>query len=118
MYLYLKRHQLFFKSVFVSLILSLSIGLQQSALAADELLPKISFEETVCDLGDVGQGTKNTCEFRFTNTGRGLLKIGKISRTCPPKAGTVFQFDKKEYAPGVFFRAVGLIAAAACYLEA
>jgi hypothetical protein len=52
----------------------------------------ISFEKTVCDLGDVGQGTKNTCEFRFTNTGRGLLKIGNISRTC---GCTVFHLDAK-----------------------
>jgi hypothetical protein len=51
-------------------------------LAVDELLPKISFEKTVYDLGNVGEGTKNSCEFSFTNTGRGLLKIGKISRTC------------------------------------
>ncbi|MGB2807519.1 MAG: DUF1573 domain-containing protein [Sedimentisphaerales bacterium] len=60
------------------------------------LSPRISFEKTICDLGDVGQGTKNTCEFRFTNTGRGLLKIGKISRTC---GCTVFHLDKKQYPP-------------------
>jgi hypothetical protein len=59
-------------------------------------LPRISFEKTVYDLGEVGQGTKNTCEFSFTNTGRSLLKIGNISRTC---GCTVFQLDKKEYAP-------------------
>jgi len=53
-----------------------------SDLVAKGLSPKISFEKTVCDLGDVGQGTKNTCEFRFTNTGQALLKIGKITRTC------------------------------------
>jgi len=92
----MKRHQLFFKSAFASLILSLSIVLQQSASAAENLLPSLSFEKTVYDLGDVGQGTKNTCEFRFTNTGRGLLKIGQISRTC---GCTVFHLDKKEYAP-------------------
>ena len=45
-------------------------------------LPRISFEKTVCDLGEVGQDTKNTCEFKFTNTGQGLLKIGNIKRTC------------------------------------
>ena len=51
---------------------------------ANNLLPRISFEKTVCYLGDVGQGTKNTCEFKFTNTGSGYdgLKIGKIKRTC------------------------------------
>ena len=39
------------------------------------LLPKVSFENTVCDLGQVGLGTKNTCEFKFTNTGRGPLRM-------------------------------------------
>ena len=58
--------------------------------------PNIFFEKTVCDLGEVGQGTKNECEFRFTNTGRGLLKIDKISRTC---GCTVFGLDKKQYPP-------------------
>ena len=67
------------------------------APVAKTLLPKISFEKTVCDLGEVGQGTKNTCEFKFTNTGQGLLKIGNIKRTC---GCTVFQLDKKKYAPG------------------
>jgi len=81
----------------VCLVFSLAIGSgQQSATAAESLLPSISFEKTVFDLGDVGQGTKNECEFRFTNTGRGLLKIGNISRTC---GCTVFQLDKKQYAP-------------------
>ncbi|NIT55185.1 MAG: DUF1573 domain-containing protein [Aliifodinibius sp.] len=65
-------------------------------MAAEKLFPRISFEKTVFDLGEVGQGTKNTCEFSFTNAGRGLLKIGQISRTC---GCTVFQLDKKEYAP-------------------
>ncbi len=49
---------------------------------ANNLLPRISFQKTVCDLGDVGQDTKNTCKFKFTNTGRGLLRIGNIKRTC------------------------------------
>ncbi|MHC4694532.1 MAG: DUF1573 domain-containing protein [Planctomycetota bacterium] len=63
---------------------------------AKSIEPRISFEKTVIDLSHVGRGTKNTCEFRFTNTGRGLLKIGNISRTC---GCTAFQLDKKEYAP-------------------
>jgi len=91
-----KRNPLTLIFVFVSFILSLSIGIQQSASADERLLPSISFKKTVCDLGNVGQGTKNTCEFKFINTGRGLLKIGKISRTC---GCTVFQLDKKEYPP-------------------
>ncbi len=52
---------------------------------ANNLSPRISFEKTVCDLGDVGRGTKNTCEFKFTNTGQALLKIGKINQICLPR---------------------------------
>jgi hypothetical protein len=98
----MRRNRLVFAFDLLSLICLLSIsgqlpiGLQQSASAAEKLLPWISFEKTVCDLGDVGQGTKNECEFRFTNTGRGLLKIGNISRTC---GCTVFHLDKKQYTP-------------------
>ncbi len=107
----MKRHLLFFASLLLIPVLPVLIGCWQelaiaanslparisrtSHFASDEAMPRISFEKTVCNLGDVGQGTKNTCEFRFTNTGRGLLKIGKISRTC---GCTVFQLDKKEYA--------------------
>ena len=33
--------------------------------------PSISFESTVCDLGQVGLSTKNACEFKFKNNGPG-----------------------------------------------
>jgi len=87
--------------VILSLIPLLPISMQESASGAERLLPRISFETKVCDFGDVGQVTKNTCEFRFTNTGSadGGLKIGNISRTCPPKAGTVYHLDKKDWIP-------------------
>ena len=92
-----KRNQLVFIFALVSLTYLLPIsGQMQLATAAESLLPRISFEKTVFDLGDVGRGTKNSCEFRFTNTGRGLLKIGNISRTC---GCTVFHLDKKQYPP-------------------
>jgi len=90
------RNKLFMLFVLTCLILSLSISIQRLALAAENHLPRISFETTVFDLGEVGQGTKNECEFRFTNTGRGLLKIDKLSRTC---GCTVFHLDKKQYPP-------------------
>ena len=88
----MRRNQLTLIFVLACLILLLSISIQRLSFAADNFLPNISFEKTVYDLGDVGPGTKNECEFRFTNTGRGLLKIGKISRTC---GCTVFGLDKK-----------------------
>jgi len=91
----MKRNQLVITfAIFVHICL-LPIS-SQLVTAAESFLPRISVEKTVCDLGDVGQGTKNSCEFRFTNTGRGLLKIGNISRTC---GCTVTHLDKKEYAP-------------------
>jgi len=39
------------------------------------VLPEISFEKTVSNLGQVGLGTKNTCEFKFTNTGQARLDL-------------------------------------------
>ena len=97
----MKRNQFILLFAFVAFIPLVTKNRQQSVLAAERLLPRIYFEKTVFDLGDVGQGTKNECEFRFTNTGSaaGGLKIGNISRTCPPKAGTVYHLDKKDWIP-------------------
>jgi len=108
----MKRNRLVLGFTLVGLVLSFGIGWQQQsavaqsvkntaespikeiqapepskvspkpALDANNLSPRISFEKTVCDLGDVGQGTKNTCEFKFANTGQALLKIGKINQKC------------------------------------
>ncbi|HIJ52684.1 MAG TPA: DUF1573 domain-containing protein [Planctomycetes bacterium] len=59
--------------------------------------PEITFEKLMHDFGDVAPGTTNTYEFKFTNTGNALLKIGKIRCTC---GCTVARLIKKEYAPG------------------
>jgi len=59
--------------------------------------PRIAFEKVVHDFGDIGPGTSNLCEFRFTNTGNGILKIGEIGRTC---GCTPFSLAKTQYAPG------------------
>lgn len=59
--------------------------------------PKITFEKVTHDFGDISPGSKNRCEFRFKNTGTGLLRIGKIQSTC---GCTVPELSKKEYAPG------------------
>jgi hypothetical protein len=68
------------------------------ALGGEQDTPsKISFDQTVCALGRVGLGTKNACEFRFTNTGQGPLIITSVKSTC---GCTVAQLEKKEYAPG------------------
>lgn len=59
--------------------------------------PGIVFEKVTHNFGDVGPGTNHLCEFRFTNTGNGVLKIGEVSKTC---GCTPFSLDKTEYAPG------------------
>jgi len=59
--------------------------------------PKIEFEQVVHDFGNVGPGTSNLCEFKFTNAGNGTLKIGEITKTC---GCTPFSLAKREYAPG------------------
>lgn len=59
--------------------------------------PEITFEKLMHDFGDVAPGTTNNYEFKFTNTGNALLKIGKIKCTC---GCTVARLIKKKYAPG------------------
>jgi hypothetical protein len=59
--------------------------------------PRIEFEKVTHDFGDVGPGTQHYCEFRFANTGDGVLKINEVTKVC---GCTPFSLDKAEYAPG------------------
>ncbi len=59
--------------------------------------PVIIFEKVVHDFGNIKPGSNNVCEFKFSNTGDGLLKITKVSKTC---GCTPFELAKKEYEPG------------------
>ncbi len=63
----------------------------------EQASPKIVFEKEVYDFGQIAPRTKNNCEFKFTNTGQGLLEIGKIRSSC---GCTVPALSKKEYASG------------------
>ena len=63
-----------------------------------EPAPKITFEKVIHDFGEIGQRTNNSCEFKFTNTGDGLLKIGRVKACCGFAAR--LKANKKEYAPG------------------
>ena len=69
----------------------------ETAPEANKPAPKITVEEAIHDFGNIGPGTSNVCEFKFTNTGDGVLKIKKIKSTC---GCTVPKLSKKEYAPG------------------
>jgi hypothetical protein len=60
--------------------------------------PILTFEKNVHDFGEIGPQTRNTCEFRFKNTGTGPLKVQeKIDSTCGCTAPVL---SKTEYAPG------------------
>lgn len=66
---------------------------------ANEPGPKITFEKVIHDFGEIGPKSTNSCEFKFTNTGDGLLKIiGKIKTCCGFSAR--LKGNKKNYAPG------------------
>jgi len=65
---------------------------------ANEPAPKITFEKVIYDFGEVGPRTTNSCEFKFTNAGDGLLKIVRVKACCGFAAR--LKANKKEYAPG------------------
>ncbi|MCK4292081.1 MAG: DUF1573 domain-containing protein [Planctomycetes bacterium] len=89
----MKGKHIFCGFVFVSFLLSLA----KTGFGVEAISPKLSFEQKVCDLGQVGLGTKNTCQFKFTNNGRAPLKITNVKSTC---GCAVAKLEKKEYAPG------------------
>ncbi len=60
-------------------------------------VPRITFEKVIYDFGEIGPETNSLCEFKFTNTGNGILKITEVEKTC---GCTPFTLAKKEYAPG------------------
>ena len=64
----------------------------------NESAPKITFEQTVHDFGEVDPQSNNVCNFKFTNTGNSLLKITQKPKA--PCACTVPKLSKTEYAPG------------------
>ena len=87
---------LYMTCLICGLVLFLQIGCQEQAKMTGKGSPKITFESLVYDFGEVGPSAKNEGQFKFTNTGEGLLKITKVARCC----GVITRLDKMEYAPG------------------
>ncbi len=87
-------------AVAVSLFLLFESGCLEQVKTSDipkaEGSPKITFENTVYDYGEVSSSRKYTGQFRFTNTGNGVLKILDVRKCC----GSVITLDKEELAPG------------------
>jgi Protein of unknown function (DUF1573) len=68
-----------------------------TATATARTSPRIIFENKVHDFGVVSPETSSLYEFKFKNTGNGILKIGDIAKDC---GCTTFALDKTDYAPG------------------
>ncbi|MHC4694032.1 MAG: DUF1573 domain-containing protein [Planctomycetota bacterium] len=69
----------------------------QTKREANEPGPEITFDSLIYDYGEIGAGTRNSCEFSFKNTGATLLKISNVNAPC---GCTVPKLDRKEFAPG------------------
>ena len=59
--------------------------------------PQITFENAVHNFGTVSPSSVNACEFKFKNTGTGLLKILDVHAPC---GCTTPKLEKKEFPPG------------------
>jgi len=75
---------------------SLSPDKKAGAPRPEKASPKITFEKVVYDFGRVGPKTKHYGQFKFTNTGKELLKIKEVETCC----SVAVKLEKKEYAPG------------------
>ena len=72
-------------------------ALQQAPQSMVMAAPGIAFEKVTHNFGDVGPGTNQVCEFRFTNTGNAVLRISEVTKDC---GCTPYSLEKTEYAPG------------------
>ena len=63
----------------------------------DEAMPMISFNKTEHDFGQLIQGEKLSCVFRFTNTGKADLLIAKVSTSC---GCTATEYPHEPIPPG------------------
>ena len=59
--------------------------------------PRMKFEKTEHDFGNIKKGSIVETEFTFTNTGKSPLNIRKLKPNC---GCTVSNLDKYDFAPG------------------
>lgn len=70
---------------------------KEKAIPADGKYPEMTFEETEHDFGNINQGDKVDCVFKFKNTGEADLLIESAVGSC---GCTVPEFPKEKIAPG------------------
>ena len=59
--------------------------------------PKLLFEKTLYDFGEIKQGDQVSTEFVFTNSGKGVLNIRDIKASC---GCTISNLEKNDLGPG------------------
>jgi len=85
------EHLRFIAAVIILLVADATLGQAQAGSG------EITFEKVVHDFGEVAPDSTHICEFKFKNTGNGVLKITNVTKSC---ACTPFALAKKEYSPG------------------
>ena len=69
--------------------------------SADGTAPKLYFEETVHDFGDMIQGERVVYGFKFVNTGGSDLVITKVSTSCGCTVGSYPKHPIKSKESGI-----------------
>lgn len=92
------------KRVLLGVVFAASALLGSPALAAQaddaeeiRLEPKIEFETTDQEFGEIYDDQPQSMKFRFTNTGTGTLVIRELQASCQCTAG---ELEKRSYEPG------------------
>ncbi|NTW31975.1 MAG: DUF1573 domain-containing protein [Bacteroidetes bacterium] len=93
------------KSVlFLSLVLFTFFALNAQPITTSEPSPntvsdgaEITFSKKAHDFGTVQIGSEGSCEFKFTNTGKGPLILSNVTATC---GCTVPSWPKEPILPG------------------
>ncbi|MHC4387061.1 MAG: DUF1573 domain-containing protein [Planctomycetota bacterium] len=96
----MKRHFLISSILVVATALLMQTGPAKDGTVTKKGVkkgPRIVFEKTVHDFGEVGPKETVTCEFKFINTGDDVLRVGQPNSPCPC---TVAELTKTKYAPG------------------
>jgi hypothetical protein len=70
---------------------------EQPVKEEDKEPPSIKIENSVHDFGSMAPNSVNKCQYKFSNVGKGILKISQVQSTC---GCTVPELSKKEYASG------------------
>ena len=82
---------------FLALLISVSVMAQSATETAKKTGPKVTFEESEYDFGDIQQGEKVEHVFTFENSGTEPLILSNVTTTC---GCTATDWPRDPVAPG------------------